>query len=388
MKMLKRLGTLAAASTLGAAIALSAQAEEVNIGFTGPLSGGAALYGENTLSGLRMAAEEINANGGFKVDGTNYTVNVIALDDRYSPSQAATNAKRLKQESKVPAVFVPHSGGIFALMSFNEQSDFLVMAYSSVPSITEKGNELTLRIPPTFDGYVEAFTKLAYDEYGKGLALGGATHEYAKIWSDMIKEEWKSLGGEIVADNPMDYNKSADFYTGVSRLISENPDVMFIGGASEPTGLVARQARELGYQGPFILMDQAKLDEVAEVSGGLESLEGSIGVVPLTTYTTDSAQQFVKRYNEEYGKNPGSEAAFMYGAMHGLVHAMEIAGTVTDPKAIRAAMDESLSTIDDSKNPYEVNGVNERGGFLTEPTVAIVKDGKIEEREMAEILDK
>ena len=117
-------------------------------------------------------------------------------------------------------------------MSFNEQSEFLVMAYSSVPSITEKGNELTLRIPPTFDGYVNAFTELAYDEYGKKLAMGGATHEYAKIWSDMIKDKWNSLGGEVVAYNPMDYNKSTDFYTGVSLLIAADPDVMFIGGAS------------------------------------------------------------------------------------------------------------------------------------------------------------
>ena len=53
-------------------------------------------------------------------------------------AQAATNAKRLKQESNVSAVFVPHSGGIFALQDFNEKDNFLVMAYSSVPSITEK----------------------------------------------------------------------------------------------------------------------------------------------------------------------------------------------------------------------------------------------------------
>ena len=30
----------------------------------------------------------------------------------------------------------------------------------------------------------------------------------------------------------MDYNKSADFYTGVSKVLAEKPDVMFIGGAS------------------------------------------------------------------------------------------------------------------------------------------------------------
>src|SRR5690554_3180911 len=128
MKKLRTLGQAIAAATLTMSLAAGASAGEVNIGFTGPLSGGAALYGENTLSGLRMAAEEINADGGFDINGEKHTINVIALDDQYSPAQAATNAKRLKQESDVPAIFIPHAGGIFALMDFNVEDDFLVMA--------------------------------------------------------------------------------------------------------------------------------------------------------------------------------------------------------------------------------------------------------------------
>ncbi|SFA54303.1 branched-chain amino acid transport system substrate-binding protein [Parageobacillus thermantarcticus] len=43
----------------------------VNIGFSGPLSGPAAYYGERTLNGLKLAAEEINNSGGFEVNGKN-----------------------------------------------------------------------------------------------------------------------------------------------------------------------------------------------------------------------------------------------------------------------------------------------------------------------------
>jgi branched-chain amino acid transport system substrate-binding protein len=35
-----------------------AAAEIVNVGYTGPLSGGAAKYGQNNLDGLRMAVDE------------------------------------------------------------------------------------------------------------------------------------------------------------------------------------------------------------------------------------------------------------------------------------------------------------------------------------------
>ena len=59
-----------------------APAETINIGYTGPLSGGAAKYGRNNLEGLEMAVDEINAGGGIQVAGKQYTFKVVALDDR------------------------------------------------------------------------------------------------------------------------------------------------------------------------------------------------------------------------------------------------------------------------------------------------------------------
>ena len=129
MKTLKALGL--AIATLTAAQAGSVYAEQtLTIGFTGPLSGGAALYGENTLSGLRMAVDDANEAGGLKIGDETYKVNLISLDDKYSPSQAATNAKRLVKESNAAAVFVPDTGGVFALQDFNVADDLRLLAYT------------------------------------------------------------------------------------------------------------------------------------------------------------------------------------------------------------------------------------------------------------------
>lgn len=382
MKTLKALGM--AIATLTAAQAGGVYAEQtLNIGFTGPLSGGAALYGENTLSGLRMAVDDANKAGGLKIGDETYKVNLISLDDKYSPSQAATNAKRLVKESKAAAVFVPHTGGVFALQDFNVGDNFLLMAYTSVPSVTEQGNPLTVRIPPEFTGYVDAFSDYALKHYGKKLGIAGATHEYAKIWTDMMTKAWERKGGEIVASNPMDYNKSTDFYTGVSRVIASNPDVMFVGGASEPTGLVMQQARQLGFGGGFIVMDQAKLDEIAAVTGGLDLLEGAVGVVPLSEYEGEVAQAFVKRYEEAHGKVPGSEAAYNYLAFHALAKAMELAGS-TEPQQVRAKMGEAISSMDPQYNLYSIQGITEDGGFITPTTMAVVENGKIVRKQIGE----
>jgi branched-chain amino acid transport system substrate-binding protein len=382
MKTLKALGM--AIATLTAAQAGGVYAEQtLNIGFTGPLSGGAALYGENTLSGLRMAVDDANKAGGLKIGDETYKVNLISLDDKYSPSQAATNAKRLVKESKAAAVFVPHTGGVFALQDFNVADNFLIMAYTSVPSVTEQGNPLTVRIPPEFTGYVDAFADYALKHYGKKLGIAGATHEYAKIWTDMMTKAWEQKGGKIVESNPMDYNKSTDFYTGVSRVIASNPDVMFVGGASEPTGLVMQQARQLGFPGGFIVMDQAKLDEIAAVTGGFDLLEGAIGVVPLSEYDGKEAKAFVERYKQAHGKVPGSEAAYNYLAFHAMAKAMELAGS-TEPEQVRAKMAEAISAMDPKYNLYSIQGITDDGGFITPTTMAVVEGGKIVRKEIGE----
>ncbi|MFT6599916.1 MAG: branched-chain amino acid transport system substrate-binding protein [Alloalcanivorax sp.] len=387
MKVLKSFRRLAAASAVALAVGGAAHADEVNIGFTGPLSGGAALYGENTLEGLRMAAEEINAAGGITVDGEEYTINIQSLDDKYSPSQAAVNGKRLVQQYNAPVIFTPHSGGTFALQAFNERDGFLVMSYTSVPAVTSKGNKLTVKIPPNFTDYIEPFSRITMDRFGNKLGVANATHDYAKYWTKEFVPVWRELGGEVAAMNPMDYNKSADFYTGVSKVLSEKPDVMFVGGASEPTGLVVRQARELGFKGGFILMDQAKMDEVAKVSGGIKSLEGSVGVVPLDKYENEGAKLFLKKWEKDHNGVATSETAYNYFAMYLIAQAMQEAGTVEDAKAIRAAIPAAMEKVSVEHNPYDVDGIDDNGNLGADPQIAEVVDGKVVLRKLSEITE-
>ena len=131
MKTTRRNTLLATLALAGLAMTpLAALAQDVvKIGYSGPLSGGAALYGKNVLDGMQMAVEEINA-AGLDIGGKKVKLEIVALDDKYNPSETAINAQRLVQEHKAPAVLVPHSGGIYALQTSNERQKLLVLAYS------------------------------------------------------------------------------------------------------------------------------------------------------------------------------------------------------------------------------------------------------------------
>ncbi|WP_240903927.1 ABC transporter substrate-binding protein [Bacillus sp. N1-1] len=313
----------------------------VNIGFSGPLSGPAAYYGENTLSGLEMAVDEINKEG-FEVDGKKYGVNLVTLDDQYLPNETGTNARRLVQENDTPVVFVPHSGGVFATQVFNEQEEFLIAAYTSEPTIMEQDNSLTLGIPPAYSAYPEAFTNYQMERFGKKIALLPTSSQYGKDWTEALKPVWEENGGEVVFEGSIDFSKDTDFFSIVTKALSNNPDVLFVGGPSQPTALVIKQARELGFEGGFMLMDQAKIEEIEPVLGGLDQLEGTIGALPIIDSDAPGAEEFISQYKERFDRIPTAEGAFNYQAMHVIVNAMSESGSVEDPTKIMESMDAAI----------------------------------------------
>ena len=375
---LQRVGAVTAVGLCLAAPPARAQ-ELVKIGYSGPLSGGAALYGKNVLDGMKMAVGEINA-AGLEVGGKKYKLEVVALDDKYNPSETAINAQRLVQESRAPAILVPHSGGSLALQVNNEAQKYLLLAYTSVPAVSGRGNKLTLRIPPEFTTYVPAFVKHAMGKYGRNIAFVHGDHDYAKAWTAAFKPAWEAAGGKVVIENPMSYNRAADFYSGVSRALAAKPDVMFVGGASEPTALVIKQARELGFKGGFVIIDQAKIDEIGKITGGYAMLEGSIGVLPLVDDNSPDARAFVARFRKLHpDRDPSSEVVLNYTAVHALASAMKLANSVSDAAAIRAQLDKAVRTLPPAHNPTGLEGVDEKGGTLADTRVAVVEAGKVKE---------
>jgi branched-chain amino acid transport system substrate-binding protein len=379
----KHLKHLSVALAAGAALSGAYAQEVVKIGYSGPLSGGAALYGKNVLDGMQMAAAEINA-AGLDIGGKKYKLEIVALDDKYNPSETAINAQRLVQEHKTAAILVPHSGGSLALQTNNEAQKYLLLSYTSVPQVLARGNKLTLRIPPEFTSYIQPFVKHSMGKYGKSMAIANADHDYAKAWTAVFKPAWEAAGGKVVAENPMSYNRSTDFYSGVSRVIAAKPDVLFIGGASEPTGLVVKQARELGFKGGFVIIDQAKMDEMAKVIGGYGPLEGSIGVLPLVDDPAPDSRAFVERFRKAYpGRDPSSEVSLNYTAVHATVQAMKLAGNVNDATAIRAQLDKAMKALSPATNPHGLDGVDARGGSLADTRVAVIEGGKVKERQLS-----
>ncbi len=124
-------------------------------------------------------------------------------------------------------------------------------------------------------------------------------------------------------------------------------------------------------------MDQAKLDEMKEVTGTYETFEGSVGVNPLQFSDYPGTDEFVEKYKEKYDKVPGSEAGFHYISAYILVEAMKAAGTVDDAHAIRDAMQQGIEALPEEKQVYDIPGITEEGNFDVVQSMAVVENGEI-----------
>ena len=355
----------AAASVGGAGAVRAADAPTVvNIGFTGPLSGGAAQYGADTQRGIEMAINEINAGGGITVSGKKVTFKLVSLDDQYRPNESAINAKRLVQESQTPIVFCPHSGGILALLGFNEKQTpkFVVGAYSSEPAILKQGDGSVMMIPPRYDEYFKPWVDVEMKKFGKKLGLLPTSTAYGNAWKNGFSEAWKAAGGTVLGDNSVDYNTTADFSGVVTKAISEKPDVMLVGGPSQPTALVMKAARDQGYNGGFVMMDQAKFEQVSKVLP-LARLDGTVGVAPLDKYTGPGVTAFLALYDKNYGKEreANSEVVLNYMGMHVFANAMKMANSTTDLAAIMSKVGDAAHGLSKQDQVLNVNGVTKAG---------------------------
>ena len=316
----------------------------VVLGYTGPLSGAGAIYGTGIRDALLMAAKDANAAGGIVVDDIRYEIKIEALDDEYRPDLAATNTTRLIDQHDIPVIFVPHAGGILAVMEFNQEENLLIAANTTFDLIVQLGNELILRQVPNMASYYVPMAQWAYDQGYRNVALLPADNLYGITWRDGFRDTFVELGGEVAYSADLDYG-SGDFYGNLSPALATDPDVMLVIGPSEPSAVLVGQARELGYEGAFVFGEQAKTDEMAEFIG-LAPLANSIGLAPAgrTPYENAVQEEFSQRFLDTHPEYDviNTEIQIHYESLFYMIRAMEEAGTVTDGRAIREAVPKVL----------------------------------------------
>ena len=321
-----------AAGVFAGGQAQGASSDAVSIGAVFPLSGGVAYYGTESRDGILLAIDEINASGGL----LGRQLVLIDEDDEGNAEKTVNAFTKLSARDKVSYVLGSStSGPTVAVTSLAQQSGIILISPSATAlNVTDAGDYIfrACFIDP-FQGVVGA--DFAYDTLGarRAAVLYDAGADYNTGLADAFKEQFRKIGGEVVADEAYQ-SGDVDFNAQVTRIRAQNPDVVYLPNYYNDVSLQAKQLRAQGVASPLLGGD------------GWDSLIDNAGDEVLNCYwssgfaadTTDpKGQEFVRAFTAKFNRPASQFAALGYDSMMLVADGIKAAGTF-DTGVVKGAM--------------------------------------------------
>jgi branched-chain amino acid transport system substrate-binding protein len=359
---------VAAASFAGSPAA--ANAVEVKIGVSAPLTGGTAALGKDTENGVRMAIDEANAQH-LVIGGEPVHFVLDSVDDQGDPRIGVQLAQKLVDDG-VAVVIGPLNSGVCLPTSrvYAAAGIPMILASATNPEITQRGLKTIFRMIPTdaqnagiAGNYAVTVTK------AERIAVMDDRTAFGQGEAEEFIKAVKAAGGQIAAQEYTN-DKAVDFRAQLTRIKAANAGLVYFGGLDDQAGLVVKQMKQLGIRAQF-LGGGAVADTVfTQVAG--PSAEGALAWEyghPLSELPRGA--EFADKYRQKYGTENLTYSPFAYDAMWVAIDAMKKAGSVKPTAFVPAIRDTDYVGIT-GKVSFDSNGDQKN----PMSTLYQVKDGK------------
>ncbi|MFC4278337.1 ABC transporter substrate-binding protein [Achromobacter aloeverae] len=317
----------------------TAQGQEVlKLGAVVTLSGPGAAWGQGMLYGAELAADDVNAKGGLDVGGKKYRVELVAYDDKYQANEAVTAMNRLVYEDKVKFIIGPTgSAPVLALAPITEKNKVLLMmlAFTSKALAPDKPFSFrpVLTSVETAQPMIDWVTKVAGAHKVGGLFVND---ESGQQQYEYLSKAYQKAGYPFAAYAYFERDR-VDMVPLITGLMAKGVDAIELNGISPATaGLIAKQARELGFKGMFIRSGGPATAEIVAVAGP-KAVEGMI-VYTQFDPGNPAVKAYADRYQAKYKKTMNGFSPSFYDGTHMLLRAISDAGTVSDSDKVRTAL--------------------------------------------------
>jgi len=341
--------TLAGCLGLLLAAGCSQEPETIKIGFNVELTGDIPKVGESAKFTAEMIREEINAQGGLEVGGKKYPLEFIYLDNESKPESAVNATLKLVEQDGVMAMIGPNSskcavpaGGVC-----NERQTPMISPWSTNVDTT-KGRPWVFRAAflDSFQAPVAANFAAKQFNAKTTAVLFDISNDFSKAMADTFKQVWEAkMGPGTVLAFESHGAKEQDFSAQLTKIIATKPDFFFLPDLYNHVALVVKQARHLGYAGPFMGPDSWASAELMALCG-----KDCVGQFFSTHYAAIGAQgatkDFIDRYKAKYGYVPDDVAALNWDATHIMLQAIQNVGKIDpDLSAQRKAVRDALAGV-------------------------------------------
>lgn len=312
----------------------------IKIGGIGPITGGAAIYGQAVKNGAEIAIEEINAKGGIQFE--------LKFEDDENDAEKAINAYNnlkdwgmqisLGTVTTQPCIAVStevNADRIFALTPSASSTDVIGGQPDKDGNITiqRKDNMFQMCFTDPNQGVASA-------QYIKEQALGekiAVIYNNSDAYSTGIYHKFQSeaekLGLNVVSVKTFTDDSANDFTSQLNDVKAAGADLVFLPIYYTPASLILSQADKMQYAPKFFGVDG--MDGILTLENFNTKL--AEGVMLLTPFTADAedamTKSFVEKYKARYKDIPNQFAADAYDCIIALYDACTKQGITADMSA-------------------------------------------------------
>ncbi len=356
------------------------------LGNIGPLTGGAAIYGNATKNGAQLAVDEINAAGGSIQFEHN------CQDDEHDPEKSVNAYNNLKDwglqvlvgpTTTNPCVAVSaetNSDNVFELTPSASSNDVIGGQEDADGNVTtaRKDNVFQMCFTDPNQGTASA-QYLAKKQLGTKIAvIYNNSDAYSAGVYKKFEAEAANQGLQIVSTSTFTDDNATDFSVQLNDAKNNGADLVFLPIYYTPAALILTQANGMGYEPDFFGCDG--MDGILTVEGFDTKLaEGLMLLTPfVATATDEKTSAFTKAYKDAYGDEPIQFAADAYDCVYVVKELLEKTGCTPDMSASDIC-DKLKAAIADGYTYSGLTGENmswkDTGEVSKEPKGMVIKDG-------------
>ena len=347
-------------------------AAAIKVGGTGPLTGGAAIYGIAVKQAAEMAVEEVNAKGGLQFE--------LKYEDDANDAEKAVNAfnNLIDWGMQISLGSVTSTPGTATSDLSQENKIFTITPSGSSTKVIEgKDNVFQMCFTDPNQGTASA----QYISEQKLATKIAVIYKNDDVYSTGIYEKFmekaNALGLDVVSVSTFTTDSQNDFSVQLTDAKNAGADLVFLPIYYEAASLILTQANTMGYEPTFFGVDG--MDGILTLEGFDTSL--AEGVMLLTPFSADAddelTKNFVANYKEKYGETPNQFAADAYDSIYALYNACTEGGVTADMSAeeINDIMIQQFTSMTFDGLTGDSMTWNSNGEVSKSPKAVVIKDG-------------
>lgn len=234
------------------------------IGFVAPLTGPAASIGQLELKGIEIGLEKINSEGG--IDGRK--LELLVEDDQTNPSNTVVAVKKLIQDEKIDLLMGPVLTNMaLPAIPIVEENEVPQISHGAGRQVIEPLRKWVFKLPHTDTLVVEKQLDFLSKKLGiKKLAILHQDDATGVSGEKQLQSMASQYGIEVVAVEKFN-GADTDMTAQLTKLSASKAEAVAMHGTSEPVGIIAKNAKQIGFKLPMISNHGSVSNHLIEVAG-------------------------------------------------------------------------------------------------------------------------